>query len=155
MAVYASQLFPVCLDVADYIQRHTRKDQRIVVIGSEPEIYFYARRHSSTSQIYTYPLMEPQPFARKMQEDMIRQIEQNPPEFLVFISLPINLFRKQRHNLPLLDWMDDYVQRNMRQVGLIQFTGPQTTETVWGPAAATTPLSTKDFVSIFVRSRSG
>ena len=155
MAVYASQLFPVCLDVADYIQRHTRKDQRIVVIGSEPEIYFYARRHSSTSQIYTYALLEPQPFARKMQEDMIRQIEQNPPEFLVFISLPINLFRKQRHNLPLLDWMDDYVQRNMRQVGLIQFTGPQTTETVWGPAAATTPLSTKDFVSIFVRSRSG
>ena len=154
-AVYGNEPFPESLDVADYIQRHTRKDQRIAVIGSEPQIYFYARRHSSTSQIYAYPLMEPQPFARKMQEDMIRQIEQNPPEFLVFVSNATSWLRKPDSSLLVLDWVAGYVQKNMRQVGLIQFTGPQTTETVWGPAAAATPLRSTDFVSVFVRSGSG
>jgi hypothetical protein len=141
--------------VANYIQRNSRKDQRIVVIGSEPQIYFYSHRHSSTSQIYTYPLMEPQPFARQMQEDMIRQIERNPPQFLVFVSIPTSWLRKPDSSLLLLDWAGGYVQKNMRQVGLIQFTGPQTTEAVWGPGAAATPLRSTDFVSVFVRSAPG
>ena len=153
--VYGNQPFRESLDVASYIQRNSRKDQRIVVIGSEPQIYFYAHRHSSTSQIYTYPLMEPQPFARKMQEDMIRQIEENPPEFLVFVSVPTSWLRRPDSSLLLLDWVAGYAQKNMRQVGLIQFTGPQTTETVWGPAAATTLLRSTDFVSVFVRSAAG
>jgi hypothetical protein len=154
-AVYGNEPFPESLDVADYIQRNSRKDQPIVVIGSEPEIYFYAHRHSSTSQIYTYPLMEPQPFARQMQEDMIRQIERNPPQFLVFVSIPTSWLRKPDSSLLLLDWAGGYVQKNMRQVGLIQFTGPQTTEAVWGPGAAATPLRSTDFVSVFVRSAPG
>ena len=51
-----AQPFPESLDVARYIEQNTRKDQRIAVIGSEPEIYFDAHRHSSTAQIYMYRL---------------------------------------------------------------------------------------------------
>ena len=46
----------------------------MAVLGSEPEIYFLARRHSATGYIYTYGLMEAQPFARRMQDEMIREI---------------------------------------------------------------------------------
>ena len=134
-AVYGPNPFPESLDIARYIEQNTRKDQRIAVIGSEPQIYFYAHRHASTGQIYTYPLMEPQPFARKMQEDMIREIEQNPPECLVFISIPASWRSKPDSSHLLLDWVPGYVNRNMQLAGLIQFTSDQTTETVWGPDA--------------------
>ena len=44
-------------------RRHTAPADRVAVIGSEPQIYFYARRRAATSFMYIYPLMEPQPFA--------------------------------------------------------------------------------------------
>jgi hypothetical protein len=150
-AVYGMNPFPESLDIARYIRQNTRKDQRIAVIGSEPQIYFYAHRHSSTGQIYTYPLMEPQPFARKMQEDMIREIEQNPPEYLVFISIPTSWQPKPNSSHLLLDWLAGYVNQNMQRVGLIQFTSPQTTETVWGSDAATALLHSQFSVAVYKR----
>jgi hypothetical protein len=40
-----------------YIRDHTQSDDRIAVLGSEPEAYFYARRRAATKYIYTYPLL--------------------------------------------------------------------------------------------------
>ena len=149
--VYGENPFPESLDIARYLEQNTRKEQRIAVIGSEPQIYFYAHRHSSTSQIYTYPLMEAQPFARTMQEEMIRELQQNPPEYLVFVVIPFSWLASPGSSHRLVDWVTDYVKQNMQLVGLIKFTGPRTTEAVWGPAAATTPLSTPSFITVFKR----
>jgi len=152
VVVYGTQPFPESLDVGRYIGQNTRKDQRIAVIGSEPEIYFYAHRHSSTAQIYMYPLTETQPFAGKMQEDMIREIEQNPPEYLVFISSRTSWWNgKPNFSDRLFDWVNGYVNQNMQLAGLIQYTRPQATETVWGPDAETTPLHAQCFISVFKR----
>lgn len=150
--IYGKNPFPESLDIARYIEQNTRKDQRIAVIGSEPQIYFYAHRHSSTGQIYTYPLMQPQPFAVKMQEDMIREIEQNPPEYLVLVSVANSWVALPGTSHLLLDWTRRYVLQNMQLTGLIQFTGrPQTTEAVWGPEAAITPIRTQTFIMVFKR----
>ena len=150
-AVYFTNPFPESLEIARYIEQNTRQDERIVVIGSEPQIYFYAHRRSSTGYIYTYPLMEPQPFAKRMQEEMIREIEQNPPAYLVFVSIPTSWLEQTGSSHLLLDWARGYVEQHMQVSGLIQFTGAQTTESAWGADAARTHLHSTLFVSIFKR----
>jgi hypothetical protein len=152
---YDTNPFIVSLDIARHIEQDTRKDQRIVVVGSEPEIYFYAHRHSCTGYIYTYPLMEPHPFARTMQLDMIREIEQNPPEYLVLVMIPYSWLGKANSLSLLGDWTNDYVQKHMQLVGLTQITDAQTTETTWGADAATKSLSTKYFVAVYKRKGPG
>jgi len=52
--------------VAKLLRENSADTARVAVMGSEPEIYFLSRRHSATGYIYTYGLMEPQPFARRM-----------------------------------------------------------------------------------------
>ena len=37
--------------VADYLKSHCAPDARIAVMGSEPEIFFYAHRRSATGHI--------------------------------------------------------------------------------------------------------
>jgi hypothetical protein len=54
-----------------------------MVIGSEPEIYFYAYRRSASGYIYMYYLTEPQRFATQMLDEMIREIEQAKPEYIL------------------------------------------------------------------------
>ena len=52
---------------------------RLAVLGSEPEIFFYSHRLSSTGYIYVYALMENQLYWQKMQRQMIDEIESNLP----------------------------------------------------------------------------
>jgi len=63
------------VEVGNYIRNHASKDARIAVLGSEPEILFYAKRLSATGTIYMYGLFEQQPYALQMQKQMIDEIE--------------------------------------------------------------------------------
>jgi hypothetical protein len=84
--MYTGDGFPEAVAVGDYIREHSSNQDRVAVLGSEPEIYFYARRRSATGYIYTYPLMEKQEFALAMQRDMIHEIEQTQPKVVVFVD---------------------------------------------------------------------
>src|SRR5207245_2299788 len=68
-AIYGGNPFPESVAVGRYLKERTRADDRIVVIGSEPEVYFYARRRAGTRYIYMYPLFENQPYAASMQDE--------------------------------------------------------------------------------------
>ena len=82
-SLYGFQPFPEAIALADYIRTHSTINDRIAVLGSEPEIYFYARRRSATGFVYTYPLTENQPFAARMREQMQREIAAAQPLFVV------------------------------------------------------------------------
>jgi Dolichyl-phosphate-mannose-protein mannosyltransferase len=81
--LYGHQPFPEAIVLGDYLRANSSPDVRIAVLGSEPEIYFYARRHSATGYIYTYPLIEHQPFALEMQQQMRDEIQAAQPRFIV------------------------------------------------------------------------
>ena len=58
-AMYGANPFPEALQIGEYIRTNGAKDSTIAILGSEPEIPFYAHRHSATGHIYMYGLMEP------------------------------------------------------------------------------------------------
>ena len=105
--------------IADYLKKHTGPDDRIAVIGSEPQIFFYADRISATGYIYTYALMESHPFAVKMQQDMIRQIETQKPEYIVVVNVSLSWFARPDSNFGILKWAGQYTAANYYPVGLI------------------------------------
>ena len=70
--------------------------------GSEPQIYFYSHRHSATGYIYTYPLMEPQKYARQMQSEMIHEIESAQPKYLISITMSLSWLRLPQSETPNL-----------------------------------------------------
>jgi 4-amino-4-deoxy-L-arabinose transferase-like glycosyltransferase len=112
--IYGLPLFSEAENVAHFIRTNSAATARIAVIGSEPEIYFLARRHSATGYIYTYPLMEPQPFALKMQEEMIREIETAAPEFIVYVQGDTSWGRRPDSNPKIFNWWDGYKTNYIR-----------------------------------------
>ena len=107
-AAYGRNPFPEAQIVADYIRANSAANACVAVIGSEPEIYFLSHRRSATGYIYTYALMESQPFARKMQEQMLREIETNAPEFIIFADNSLSWARTSDSCLKIFDWWDSY-----------------------------------------------
>ena len=116
-AVYGDDPFGEAEIIAKYIELNSPPGARLAVIGSEPEIYFLARRHSATGYIYTYALMEPQPFARKMQDEMIGEIEAVRPEFVLFTNNPFSWARQPDSDPHIFDWWQNY-QTNYLRVAL-------------------------------------
>ena len=62
---YSMNPFVESCVIADYLRDHTTPDQRVAVVGSEPQVYFYAKRRAATGHIYAYPLVERQPLRCK------------------------------------------------------------------------------------------
>ncbi len=85
-AVYQQEFFPEIREVGLFLRERADPEDAIAVIGSEPQIYFYARRRSASGYLYTYPLMEPQPFASEMQRRMAAEVERAEPRFAVFVN---------------------------------------------------------------------
>jgi hypothetical protein len=97
-------------EVARYIREHSAENARIAVIGSEPEIYFYAHRHSATGYIYTYPLVERQPYAAAMQREMILEIESNRPEYIVLVAYTYSWLLTDSSDQTILRWEEKYAE---------------------------------------------
>jgi hypothetical protein len=95
--------------IGRYFREHSSPAARIAVLGSEPEIYFYARRHSATGYIYTYGLMEPQRYARRMQEEMIAEIEHAQPEYVIYVHSPTTWGRQPESDDHIFRWAERYL----------------------------------------------
>jgi 4-amino-4-deoxy-L-arabinose transferase-like glycosyltransferase len=106
--IYGENPLVESLTVAKYIQTHSSDSARMAVIGSEPQIYFYAHRHSATGYIYTYPLMEHQPYAVRMQREMIREIESNRPEYIVLVAYRYSWLFTDTSDLTIINWFNEY-----------------------------------------------
>lgn len=135
LKTYPAQFFPESLKIGSYIQRHSAKTDRIAVLGSEPQIYVYANRHSATGYIYMYPLMEDQPFALSMQRQMAHEIESARPEFIVFFSSQPSWVVRPASKRWIFEWIEEY-RVNYRTVGIADFMASGNAAYVWGAASA-------------------
>jgi len=110
-SVYGGNPFPESVKVAEFIRKNTKPEDRIAVFGSEPQIYFYAHRRPATEHIYMYGLMEPQPFALRMQEELIAQVEKNEPPFLVLATASTSWLQRPDSEKKMFSWMKDYIDK--------------------------------------------
>ena len=92
-----------------------------MVIGSEPQIYFYADRRSASGYVYMYPMMENHDFALKMQQEMIREIESARPEVLVMVDIYGSWLIQDNSYRHIFKWLPSY-QKQYRLVGLVELT---------------------------------
>ncbi len=133
--IYGRNPFPEAIPIASYIRAHSQKSSRIAILGSEPEIYFYAHRHSATSYIYMYGLMESQPYALSMQEDMIREITLAAPEFVVEVAGNKSWLRNEKSPTRIFAWWSGYHPQRYRQVGVADKISDDRTDYRWDSAA--------------------
>ena len=134
-ALHGMEPVPESQVVAAYIRSQSPATARVAVLGSEPQIYFYSRRRSATGYIYIYGLMEPQPFALKMQHEMIAEIETNAPEFIVYSTIDSSWQRRPGSIPDIFNWWSAY-QANYDLVGLADVVSLVETRYYWEEDAA-------------------
>jgi hypothetical protein len=128
--VYGANPFVEAPEIARYITEHTTTADRIAVLGSEPEIYFYANRKSATGYIYMYPLMEMQKYSDTMQDEMIREITAVHPKYIVYTLIPSSwLVRNPKERV--LRWVLPYVNQCYTLTGVAELLSNGQTRWFW------------------------
>jgi Dolichyl-phosphate-mannose-protein mannosyltransferase len=149
--MYSLNPFPEAAPVAEYLRKHTGPSDAIMVFGSEPEIYFYAHRHSASGYIYTYSLTEDQIYWSVMQKQIMEEVEAERPAYLVFVDVADSWF--QRPGSPEIEpfsiWMKQYISRSFEEVGMVEIAEPES-RYFWGDEARAHPKIAPD-LRIFKR----
>ncbi|MBI2400775.1 MAG: glycosyltransferase family 39 protein [Deltaproteobacteria bacterium] len=130
--MYGYNPFPEALVISEYISRNTAPDEKIAVLGSEPEIYFYSRRRSATGFIYTYPLMERQQFAIDMQKKMLDEIRRADPSLLVFVDIKFSWGANEDSSTAIFDWLRDFVAERYTLTGMVDIKAAEDRKYSWG-----------------------
>jgi hypothetical protein len=130
-AEYEANPFPEAIEVGNYIRTHSAKDARIAVFGSEPEIPFYAHRHSVTGHIYMYGLVEDQPYALTLQKEFMHDVETSQPEYVVYVACESTWMRQENSPADMFKWKDVYLPKHYKLVGLADMLTAEYTEYRW------------------------
>ncbi len=149
--LYDRNPFPEAIPVSAYIREHSSKDARVAVIGSEPEIYFYSERHSATSNLYTYAMMEDQPYALRMQSQMIDEVEAAAPEYVVRVVGDESWLQSSDSPTRIFDWWSAYRARHYRLVGVADILTNEHTEYRWDSAAESYRPQSDHYLAVYRR----
>jgi len=106
---YGPNPFPESEAIAEWIRRDTRPEDTIVVLGSEPQIYFHARRLAATGYVYAYGPMEPHVHAEAMQREMIHEITASAPAYVVWMNCTFSWMVRRHSPTLILRWARRYL----------------------------------------------
>ena len=106
---YGQLPFPVSKDIAEVVRNYTDEDDNVFVLGSEPQILFYANRLPATGYLYIYGAMENHNNALKMQKQIINEVEKNRPK--VVVALPMVYWGSTwNSHLHLTEWSNQFAK---------------------------------------------
>ena len=159
-AIYGRHPFPEAIQIASYLRERTTPNDRIAVLGSEPEICFYADRLSASGHIYMYGLEEEQPYAEQMQIAVIREIESAHPKYIVLSSdFALWLYIEQHSSSQILYyWENNFLKSRYDLVGVIDINLPNLTHYAWDRDATHYPpasIGSYPYVTVYKRREAG
>ncbi len=152
-AIYGTSPFPEAVEIGRYLALHCAPNARVAVIGSEPEMFFYSHRRSATGYICTYPLVEPQPYAAVMQMEMIQEVEQSRPEYVVYVNVRNSWVQSTAPiSRTIFDWFERYQREQLQLVGLVEIPPDSPAHYQWfDPPETNVQTSADSWLAIFKR----
>ncbi|MGA2092086.1 MAG: glycosyltransferase family 39 protein [Sedimentisphaerales bacterium] len=147
---YPQYLFNESIEIAEYIKKNSSPKDTVAIVGSEPQICFYSGRRSATRYIYTYPLTEPHRYAVSMRKEMMADIENNKPEFLIFVNVSYAWAASDDSAEYLLLWAHSYANRYYKLAGIIDMRKDGTVYR-WNEQAVGFNPATNFWIAVFKR----
>jgi hypothetical protein len=111
-AYFGYNPFPESRKLADYLASQTAPSDGIFIMGSEPQILFYAERRSPSAFVMLYPLTSSYRRYMEFQDRAWNEIQQSPPRFiLTMANIPASILWDGIADLRLVRRVEELIQR--------------------------------------------
>ncbi len=131
------------------IKVNTKPEERIFVYGSEPQIYFLSKRTSSSGFIYMYPFKENHANNKKMQLQMLNEVQKNNPSMLIEFKTLGSWGSNQEKLINLHQWFYNFCSEKYQVILLLDIISSKQTITISGADAAVYKPISSQFIRVW------
>jgi hypothetical protein len=137
--VYGNNPFPESMEIAKYINQNSKPEDNIVLIGSEPQIYFYTKKKAPSRHAYFTALVSSVPIHKEWQREFVKDTEKAKPRYVIFFNHQLSLMVQPNTDNYVFEWANKYINENYKVVGYVDMINEgYMTNYVWGEQAAAT-----------------
>lgn len=129
--VYGNNPFPESMEIGNWINANSKPEDNIVLLGSEPQIYFYTKKHSPSRHAYFAAIVDNVPQHKEWQREFVKDVEKANPRYLIYFNHSISLFVQPNTDRYVFDWANKYVNENYHLVGLCDMIEGQHATYLW------------------------
>jgi 4-amino-4-deoxy-L-arabinose transferase-like glycosyltransferase len=152
-SIYAPNQFADAGEIASFIRGAAAGDDRVAVLGSEPEILFLSGRRSATRQIFTNFFREGHGMGAEMEAGMIRELDSARPAVIVVVNQGFSWGAKPRKDWPVMRWAAEYTALHCELAGTVTPVSADSSRFLWGAEARADPGADAAPVVIYRRIR--
>lgn len=150
-AVYGNNPFPETMEIANLIKPEMKPEDRIVEIGSEPELYFYTQRRCPSRHAYFSAMVDNVPEHKAWQREFVKDVEAVKPRYFVFYNHQISLFVQPGTDNYVFQWANKYISDNYKLIGLVDMIDGQHATYVWRNNVEAYRPQSQTYIMIFER----
>jgi len=151
--IYRLNPFAESIEIGNYIKKNTLLDDKIAILGSEPQILFYADRYSATRHIYAYNWVEDQSFASKMQDESIKEIEINKPEYILYVNIDASWLLRPNSDEHIFKWANEYIAKNYHPEAIVNVKSDTIEPIISEDALSSFRPTSKDLIFIYKKNK--
>ncbi len=118
--VYGSNPFPEAMEIGNFINANSKPEDKIVLIGSEPQIYFYTKKRCPSRFAYFTGLVTNTDQAKDGQREFVKDVEAAKPRYLIFFNHPISLLVQPDADRYVFEWANKYITEGYDLVGCVE-----------------------------------
>ncbi|MDX2172132.1 MAG: glycosyltransferase family 39 protein [Bacteroidota bacterium] len=149
--VYGNNPFPESMEIGNFINANSKPEDNIVLIGSEPQIYFYTHKKSPSRHAYFTSIVNNVPMHHEWQREFVRDTEKAKPRYVVFFNHQFSLLVQPNTDKYVFEWANKYIAENYKVVGVVEMADGQMSNYVWKEAALNYQPKTPSYVLVFER----
>jgi len=135
--------------VSDSLNSILKPDDKLAILGSEAEIYFYTKAKPATGYLFTYELVKPHKYNLQMQKEMIGEIEKNRPKAIVYANIRTSWLIYNDVPMEIFSWLDEYLKQ-YEKIGVIDI-GYDTTIYKWHKDVQGYAPKSKAVLNVYLR----
>ena len=148
---YGENPFPESMEIANYINANIKPNDQIVLIGSEPQLYFYTKKECPSRHAYFGALVDDIPEHKQWQREFAADIEKAKPRYIVYFNHSFSLNVQYNTDNFIFDWADKYINENYKRVALVVMTEGQKSFYFWNTSLGNYKPKDKNSISIYER----
>lgn len=149
--VYGDNPFVESKPVADKIKSVAKSGDQLLVLGSEPQINFYAQMHTPTRHSFIGFTSGMDENAGRWRAEVKKEVEDAKPAFIVLVNHPFSWSFPRDSDQDLFKWGYSYMVENYEIMGIADIVPGARPVYVWDQAAMTYKPKGEKYMLIFKR----
>ncbi|MFK8102932.1 MAG: ArnT family glycosyltransferase [Saprospiraceae bacterium] len=149
--VYGTNPFAESKVIGDYLKNSSKPGDELVVLGSEPQINFYAGLKCPSRHTFLVFLMTEHPKASQWQQELKADIEQAQPRYMAMVNHRFSWVMRPNSDQMIYNWSRNYISQYYKVIGYADIFRDRPTNYVWDAAALTYQPQSQEYIAIFER----